>query len=106
MRDDNIFDFGKQTNMSLMQWQLGEGMANKNSHQQILFPRLKELASVYNSHPPEKVQEVAAVLDELTQRGKAENAAMVQQQIPAGQLVSAVGRNVQARQHKQAKQGR
>ena len=80
-------------------------MANKNSHQ-ILFPRLKELASVYDSHPPEKVQEVAAVLDELIQRGKAENAAMVQQQIPAGQLVLAVGRNVHARQHKQAKQGR
>lgn len=103
--DDNMFDFSNQTDMSLMQWQLGKGMANKNSHQ-ILFPRFKELTSIYDGHPPEKIMEVAAVLDELIQKGKAENAAMVQQQIPVGQFVSAVGRNMHARQHKQAKQVR
>ena len=102
--NDNTFAFGEQSNMSFLEWQSGEGMAKKNSHQ-ILFPRLKELVSVYDDHPPEKILEVAAVLDDLIQKGKAESAAMQQEKL-AGQVVSVVAINMHARKQKQAKQTR
>ena len=77
-------------------------MTKKNSHQ-ILFPRLKELVSLYDSHPPDKLREVAAVLDDLIQKGKAESAAM-QQKKPAGRVVPSIARNMHARKHKHVKQ--
>ena len=69
------------------------------SHE-ILAPRLKELASVLE-HNPEKQIEVAALLDELIQKGKAENAAM-QQKPPVGHIVSALAPNNQV-QHAHTK---
>ena len=62
-----------------------KGGSSNNSSHQILYPRRKELASVYENNP-ERLHEVAVVLGELIQKGKAENAAM--QQKPAGKMVS------------------
>ena len=64
------------------------------------FGRCIELASVYE-HNPEKLIEVAALLDELIQNG-AENAAM-QQKPPVGHNVSALAPNNQV-QHAHTKQ--
>jgi hypothetical protein len=98
--NEDVLDFDEQNERSFLAWQSTGGSSNNNSHQ-ILYPRLKELASVYENNP-ERLREVAAVLDELIQKGKAENAAM--QQKPAGKMVSAVARNMNVKQHKHSKQ--
>ncbi len=54
----------------------------------ILAPRLKELASVYE-HMPEKLLPLTIVLDEFIQRGKAINAAL-QPRPPVGHIVSSI----------------
>jgi hypothetical protein len=98
--NEDVLDFDEQNETSFLAWQSTGGSSNNNSHQ-ILYPRLKELASVYENNP-ERLREVAAVLDEWIQKGKAENAAM--QQKPAGKMVSAVARNMHVKQHKHSKQ--
>ena len=97
---EDVLDFDKQNDRSFLAWNSNRDSTNNNSHQ-ILYPRVKELASIYENNP-EKLREVAAVLDELIQKGKAENAAM--QQKPAGKMVSATARNMRVKQHKHSKQ--
>jgi hypothetical protein len=97
--DEDVLDFDEQNERSFWAWQC-TGASNMNSHQ-ILYPRVKELASIYENNP-ERLQEVAAVLDELIQKGKAENA--VTKQKPAGQIISAIPRNGNVKQRKHLKQ--
>ena len=98
--NEDVLDFDDQNEMSFLAWQSAGGSSNNNSHQ-ILYPRLKELASVYENNP-ERLREVAAVLDELIQKGKAETAAM--QQKPKGKMVPAVARNMHGvKQHTHSK---
>jgi hypothetical protein len=98
--NEDVLDFEDQNERSFLAWRAAGGNSNNNSHQ-ILYPRVKELASVYENNP-ERLREVAAVLDELIKKGKAENAAL--QHKPAGKMVSAVARNMHVKQHKHSKQ--
>ena len=99
--DDNVLNFEEQNERSFLAWQSSEGASSYRNSHQILFPRVKELASVYENNP-EGLREVASVLDELIQKGKAKNAAT--QQKPSGQMVSAVARNRNVNQKKHSKQ--
>jgi hypothetical protein len=98
--NEDVLDFDDQNETSFLAWQ-SAGCSSKNNSHQILYPRLKELVSVYENNP-ERLREVAAVLDELIQKGKAENAAM--QQKPEGKMISSVTRNMHVKQHKHSKQ--
>jgi hypothetical protein len=98
--DVEVIDFDEHNELSFLAWQSTNAVTNKNSHQ-ILYPRLKELASVYENNPA-KLREVAAILDELIQKGKAENAAMEPK--PSGTMVSAVARNRNVHKKKHSKQ--
>ena len=97
--DEDVLDFDEQNERSFLAWQC-TGNSINNSHQ-ILYPRVKELASIYENNP-ERLQEIAAVLDELIKKGKAENA--VTKQKPAGQMISAIPRNGNVKQRKHSKQ--
>jgi hypothetical protein len=99
--DNNEFDVGFQENneASFSAWQC-TGSRRMTSHE-MLAPRLKELVSVYEDKP-EKIIEVAALLDRLIQEGKAENAAM--QPKPVGHCVSALAPNDRRVQHTHTKQ--
>lgn len=87
--DNNEFvDFQEHNEASFSAWQC-TGSRSMTSHE-MFAPRLKELVSVYEDKP-EKIIEVAALLDRLIQEGKAENAAM--QPKPVGHCVSALAPN-------------
>ena len=86
--ESEVLDFCGQNNASFSAWQSNAALTM--TPKEILAPRLKELASVYE-HRPEKLIEVAALLDKLIQQGKAENAAM--QTKPVGHFVSALAPN-------------
>ena len=95
---NEILDFQEHNDASFLVWQSTDA-PTMTSHE-ILAPRLKELASIYE-HNPDKLIEVAAILDQLIQKGKAENAAMRQK--PVGHIVSALAPNNQT-QHTHTKQ--
>lgn len=87
-----VVDFQGHNDASFIWWQETGSTSSMTAHE-ILAPRFKELASVYE-HQTEKLVEVAALLDKLIQDGKAENAAL--QQKPVGHSVSAVAPNCRA----------
>ena len=70
--NEDVVDFDEQNERSFLRWQSTTSLSNRNSHQ-ILYPRLQELASLYENNE-ERLREVAAVLDEWILKGKAEKA--------------------------------
>ena len=102
IEEEGVGDFDEHNERSFSMWQSTRSMVDMNSHQ-ILYPRLKELASLYENNQ-ERLREIAIVLDEWIKKGKAENTRM--QQIPTGQMISAMGRNKYVKQTKHQKQNR
>jgi transcription-repair coupling factor (superfamily II helicase) len=99
--NDEVVDFHKHNDASfLVAWQ--STSARIMTAHEILAPRLKKLASLYE-HKPFKLIEFAAVLDQWIQKGEAENAAT--QRKPVGHIISALAPNnqVQLTHNKQKK---
>ena len=69
--EEGVGDFDEHNERSFSMWQSSRSMVDMNSHQ-ILYPRLKELASLYENNQ-ERLREIAIVLDEWIKKGKAEN---------------------------------